>query len=342
MVSRRRIRKLAVALVLAALPSQSGSAQSLDATFEALRAADVRMLTIGQRLAIAAAPWCRMQQPAIGLALHGPAQYLGEARAQATAHFGFTSPVGVAGTVPDGAGARAGIVADDAIVSAAGKLVDALSPLKQDTPATAPIAAFDRWIAAQPPSAALRLTIRRDGRAIDATLNPRPACRARFEQRDSDAVEASADGVLVQISSRLLGDLDDEGVAVLLAHELAHNVLEHRRRLNEAGVSRGLLSGFGRNAGLFKQTEVEADILSVHILTKAGYDPALAGRFWQTFGPKRAGGLRSATHPGWRDRAATMTAEAPRVAQAGRVADLLRARDMPVDGNWQAILVRAR
>lgn len=342
MVSRSRLCKFVAAAMLAAAAPAAGAADGYAPLFERLRAADIRLQGVGERLAIAAAPWCRTVQPALGLATHGPDQYLDEARPAAVAHFGFTTPVGVAGVVPGGAAARAGVRADDAIAAIAGRPIDRLEVLAGDTRATAPLAAFDRMAATLPPAAPVRLSIERRGVPGTTTLTPVPMCRARFEQRDSEAVEASADGVLVQISSRLLTELDDDGVAVLLAHELAHNVLEHRRRLDAAGVSRGLLSGFGRNAGLFKQTEVEADLLSVHLLAKAGYDPALAGRFWRTFGPKRAGGLRAATHPGWRDRAATMAAEAGRVAEPGRLQALLAARAAPVDGNWQAILIRAR
>ncbi|PCD01671.1 peptidase M48 family protein [Sphingomonas spermidinifaciens] len=342
MVRLRRLCKLVAAVALTLIGPPSVAAEDYRPVFETLRAADTRLQTLGERLAVAAAPWCRTVQPALGIAIHGPDQYLGDARAAAIAHFGFTSPIGVAGIVPGGAAARAGVRADDSIGSIGYRSTATLAPLPSDTKATAPLAAFDRFAATLPPSAPLRLVLERSGATLSATLAPVAMCRARFEQRDSDAVEASADGILVQISAGLMNELDDDGVAVLLAHELAHNVLEHRRRLDSAGVRRGLLSGIGRNAGLFKQTEVEADILSVHILAKAGYDPALAGRFWRTFGPKRAGGLRSATHPGWRDRAATMAAEAGRVAEAGRLDTLLAARERPADGDWQAILVRAR
>lgn len=342
MVSRSWLCKLAALLMLVAAPPATVAAQDLISVFEGLRAADARLERLGERLAIAAAPWCRTVQPALGIAIHGPDQYLGDAQAPATAHFGFTTPIGVSGIVPGGAAARAGVKADDSIAAIDGRRTDRFDILPSDTRATAPLAAFDRAAATLSPAGPVRLSLQRGGKPVEAVLKTVPMCRARFEQRDADVVAASADGVLVQISSRLMDTLDDEGVAVLLAHELAHNVLEHRRRLNAAGVSRGLLAGFGRNAGLFKQTEVEADILSVHILAKAGYDPAIGGRFWQINGSKLAGGLRDATHPGWRDRAATMTAEAGRVAEPGRLADLLSARDRPADGKWQAILIRAR
>ena len=78
-----------------------------------------------------------------------------------------------------------------------------------------------------------------------------------------------------------------------------------------AGVDRGLGKPFGRSARLFKQTEVEADRLSVWLLAGAGYDPAAAGRFWTAFGQRKGRPLfQAGTHPGWRDRVASLEAEA--------------------------------
>lgn len=348
MVFRQVLRKCGMVIVAAAaLGGASKGAVTPDdyrATFEALRGADIRLQRIGERLATANVALCDRRQPALGIALHGPDQYLGDAKAAAIVHFAFSSPLGIAGTVPGGAADKAGLQADDSIVSIAARGVDTLTPGPDDTAATARLAAFDRFVATLPDATPLSIEVRRAGAVMAREVTPRPACRARFEQRDADDADVSADGVLVQISSRLLGELDDEGVAVLLAHELAHNVLSHRRRLDQAGVRRGLLAGFGRNVGLFRQTEVEADVLAVHLLARAGYDPELGARFWQSFGPRYAGGLRLRTHPAWRDRVATMTAEAPRARAAmaeGRMPALIASRDRPLDGNWQALLVEA-
>ncbi|WP_325282141.1 M48 family metallopeptidase [Sphingomonas sp.] len=332
---------------LAALLASVGAAPPEDeytATFEALRAADVRLQRIGEGLATANVALCHRRQPALGIALHGPDQYLGDAKAAAIAHFSFSTDLGIAGTVPNGAAERAGLAADDSIISIAGRRIETLERSREDTAETARLAAFDRFVASLPDAAPLTIEFRRANTSLSREVTPHPACRARFEQRAADDVDVSADGVLVQISSRLLGELDDNGVAVLLAHELAHNVLDHRRRLDEAGVSRGLFAGFGRNVGLFRQTEVEADILAVHLLARAGYDPGLGARFWQGFGPRYASGLRLRTHPAWRDRVATMTAEAPRAAAAlaaGEMPALIATRDQPLDGDWQSLLIEA-
>ena len=109
---------------------------------------------------------------------------------------------------------------------------------------------------------------------------------------------------------------DDQELASIVAHELAHIVLDHPARLTAAHVDRGLFKGFGRSARLFKQTENEADRLSVTLMANAGYDPQAAVRYWLTYGPKLddQGGLGS-THLSWRKRAELIGEEARRVAE---------------------------
>jgi predicted Zn-dependent protease len=100
-----------------------------------------------------------------------------------------------------------------------------------------------------------------------------------------------------------------------MAHELAHNVLEHRRRREEAGVRSGMMGGLGRNARVFRAQEVEADRLSVYLLDRAGFDVDAAARFWRRFGPAGLG-IDSPTHPPWRSRVAALALEAQRIREA--------------------------
>jgi Zn-dependent protease with chaperone function len=108
---------------------------------------------------------------------------------------------------------------------------------------------------------------------------------------------------------------DPQELAAIVAHELAHIVLDHPRRLTDAHVSRGLFKGFGRSGRLFKQTENEADRLSVTLMANAGYDPQAAVRYWLTYGAQLNdhGGLGS-THLPWQDRARLIAAAADQVS----------------------------
>jgi hypothetical protein len=334
-----RIVMIAFALLCLAQPSWAQDA----AWFEAMRAADLRLASTGFRLSTAAAPLCDRIEPGLGLQLHGLSQYDGTARELARAHFALTTPIGVEGVVPGSPAARASLAPNDSIVSIAG-----IAPPADiaETASTQPLAAFLSRVASLPADRPIEIVAMRGGRRIAVTVMPVPACRTRYELRIADRFDARANGELVQISSRYLEALAPELLPAAVAHELAHNILRHRERLAAAGAEFGLASGFGRNVGLFRQTEIEADILSVHLLARAGYPPRLAGRFWREAGPKiMAGMIRSRSHPALEDRIATVEAEAARFAAPGAVPPpptFFEHRDRPLDGNWRPLLVRPR
>lgn len=329
---------LTIAMFGFALPSQ---AQSQDAAmFEAMRDADLRLASTGFRLSTAAAALCDRLEPGLGLQLHTLAQYDGNARNAVRAHFGFATSTAVEGVVPESPAARAGIASNDSIVSIAG----VTAPAETAGPAsTQPLVAFLSRIADLPPTKPIEIVASRDSRTMTFVVTPVPACRTRYELRIADSFDARANGELVQITSHYLEAIDLDLLPALVAHELSHNILRHRARLAAAGAEFGLASGFGRNVGLFRQTEIEADILSVHLLARAGYPPQLAGRFWREAGPKiMAGMIRSRSHPAIEDRVATVEAEAARIAAGGATPALpafFHKRDRPLDGNWRPLLV---
>lgn len=336
-------RALIAVLLALALPASPVAAQ--DPPFEDIRAVDAEMAAIGYRLAVANAPLCDRLEPGLGLGLHTPGQYARDVRAAATRHFGFDGPVGVEAVIAGSPAAAAGVRPDDTLTGA-GTGTGAVRFAPADPAAEASTAALIRateQLATLPPDRPLTLQLRRAGAAQDVTVTPVPACRTRFEVVIGDTFQAKADGTMVQLGSRFFADYP-ELVAAPLAHELAHNILRHRARLEEKGVDYGLLSGFGRNVRYFRQTELEADILSVSLLANAGYDPRVAVRFWQAFGPSHAGGpFRSRSHPAWRDRVATIErAIAALGPDRPHRPAILAARDRPLDGDWQALLVRAR
>jgi Zn-dependent protease with chaperone function len=311
---------MALAVPLPAIAA-SGSPKASEWSLDALRAADVRVLSVGYRLATANAPFCRAIENAAGMTLHHIGQYPDAAAARAT--FGFAGDYAVLALVADGPAARAGLRTDDAIVSLNGM------PL---APPAAELAAIDQVAAYRPIAwadtrmrAALDkgpvvLGILRGGQPMAITVTGTPACRSRFELRPSDSYGASADGDIVGITVPMLSFMaDDDELAAILAHELAHNLLEHRRRLNEAGVQRGLLQQLGRNARLTLATEIEADRLSVWLMANAGYDPQASVRFWTRYGKQRGKGIFSApTHYRWKKRVGLFEAEIAKMQAAAR------------------------
>jgi len=298
----RRIVPLLAGCVAVAAPAQTS-------VFETLRGLDVRVATAAERLTVANAALCRRVQPGFGLVLHAIDQYPPTIRAQVRGAFGFAVPVAVELVVPGGPAAQAGIRADDGLVAIAGVQVaaeaapDALAA-SADT--------RDRIAArlAALPVAPVVLTIVRGGVPQAVRVSPRPACASQVEVATDRGSNAGADGETIQVGAGLVERVDEVGLALVLAHELAHNILEHRRRLATAGVRGGIVGEFGRNRRLTRIAEDQADRLSAVLLYNAGYDVAAAAGFWRTQGAALDGGVfRSRTHSGAASRARILEAE---------------------------------
>jgi len=277
------------------------------ATFDALRQVDGRMAAIAYRLTTANAPLCRSLAPTPGWAIHSLGQYDPALRDQARASFGFETPIAVEAVVPGSAAAEAGVRAGDSIVSADDRPIGSGAPGK-DASSAARDAAVEQ-IAGLPADRPLAVELMREGRTRTVTIPASPGCRSAFEVLLGPGMTASADGRIVQIGVRLFERYNDDEVAVVVAHELSHNILRHAARLEAAGVKRGLLSEVGRNGRLFRLTEDQADLLGAYLLRNAGYDPQIAVRFWHEHGGDVDGGLfRSRTHPSSSARAKALEA----------------------------------
>jgi len=223
--------------------------------------------------------------------------------------------------------------AGDSIVSVDGKRFDGSTPGKGASSATRD--ATVEAIAALPARQPLRVELRRGGVTRTVTIAASPGCRSAFEVLLGPKMEASADGRIVQIGVRFFARYSDDEVAVVVAHELSHNILHHARRLDAAGIQRGLLSEVGRNGRLFRLTEDQADLLGMYLLRNAGYDPRSAVRFWRDHGGDVDGGLfRSRTHPSSAARARALEAEIARIpadAPVPYVPPLVAEADRPLE-----------
>lgn len=314
-MSRSRI--IAAAFLLAALGADPVHAQPQASAFAALRAIDERVLTIGHRLAVGAADLCRTRQWQPGLAIHDLSQYPRAARREVGAAFNLRDGPAVLALATNGPAERAGLRRDDAILAAdAAPLPRA--PDEADSsfaPTERILDALDRAFA----DGQAVLTVRRGDATVEIAIAAESGCASRFQVIPSARLDAKADGRYVQLTSAIaqLAASDDE-MAALIAHELAHNILRHRERLNAAGIDRGLLQGFGRNARLTRETEVEADRFAVYLLDRAGFDIRGMVRWWRRLGPRTASLFGGGTHPGWRQRIATMETEIAAIEAARR------------------------
>jgi Zn-dependent protease with chaperone function len=327
--ARRKTLSLAgmVPLLLAAAPAIAATDV---VTLERLRQADLRLATIGYRLAHANAPLCDEVAPVTGIVFHAVDQYGAEEQAVARTAFGFDTSVAVEGVVPGSPAARAGVRGDDSIVSVNGRAV----PLAKGSGHVATRDAFAALLDAQPVDRPLTLVLRRGGADRTVAVPASPGCRTLFELRVGPALAAVADGRLVQISSAFLERFADPQLAVVVAHELSHNILRHHARLEAAKVSRGVFRELGRNGRLSRTTEDDADTLGAHLLRNAGWDPLLAVAFWKGPGARIDGGIfHSRTHSSAGRRAeqiAAAIAQLPADAPIPYRPPVLATRDQPL------------
>jgi len=161
-------------------------------------------------------------------------------------------------------------------------------------------ALLDRHLGTGP----VRLRILRADADVELELQAEPGCPIRARLANSTQLNAFSDGETVVVTSRLLAFVDsDDELAIVLAHELAHNVLGHAAALRQAGVPRGFLRRLGRNAAMLRQMEEDADRLAARLVAAAGFDPAAGIALWQRLERQPRGLRLFATHPGAGERA---------------------------------------
>ena len=286
-----------VALFVMAAMACPAQAQAI-APVEQLNQQDVRLATLAERMFAANNALCRTHMPLTGLILHSRDQY-GPAEAQARF---AEARVAVAQVLPGSAAEQAGVRAGDAVVSIGGTSMFDLQPEPGGLLRNAAFALLANGGA---------LVTHRNGLDLAPQIGAPTGCRGLAEIRISNSMNARTDGRIIQVDYALASSVDDPVLAVVFAHEFAHLVLDHDRRLHDAGVSTGLLAQFGRNGRLNRQMEDEADRLSVHLLANAGFDPAIAPALWRSEqGRKLAGGLlRGGTHPSANARAEALERE---------------------------------
>lgn len=315
---------LAVALLLPDVAASAEPAQNVQqvAELRELQALDQRVADIGWRLATANLALCPQQVVATGITLHTASQYVQAYRGAAQAAFGLVGDDPGVLSVAQGSPAwEAGIRPGDRLVA-----IDGV-PF---TPATAPDAKQGSYVATD--SAMQRLetipagqrpviSLIRDGAAREVVLAPVAACASRFELATGNAFNANSNGTVVQVFGRLVTALPREDLALVIAHELAHNVLGHNQAIRDRKLPKGLAALFGSGGRARRDFERVADRYGIYMTARAGFAYADAPGFWRDLAA--SGGLGAwiaATHPtpGNREKnAAAVVAEIARLQAAG-------------------------
>jgi hypothetical protein len=274
-----------VLLLLLLLPSPlpAGAAAETSSATTTLRQADARVGAVAYRLALAGRPFCPATAPLTGLLFHHLAEYLPADRPRMIALYGLDRGPGILTVLGGSPAAAAGLVAGDTLLAVDDRpfpspaaIAAAGDPKKWRVMTQASERQLDDALRAGP----ARLRLLRQGRERDLVLTAIPACPARVRLAYSGQVNAFSTAGGAVVTTAMLGFVrNDDELAVVLGHELAHGILGHPPMSN----GEGLLASFGVKAGTFWHREEEADRLGLRLMAAAGYDPGAAIPFWRRY-----------------------------------------------------------
>jgi len=158
----------------------------------------------------------------------------------------------------------------------------------------------------------LTVTVEDAGRVYELNFDGVWACRFSVHLVASDHINAYADGTRIHLTTGILRFvISDDELAFVIAHEIAHNALEHSQATRLKSALDGFLAattGEPKPAtplSVRRSLEAQADYVGMHIVARAGFDVRAAGDFWRRLIRVSATGTGShfmLTHPDTPDR----------------------------------------
>ncbi|PXA90966.1 hypothetical protein DMC47_26550 [Nostoc sp. 3335mG] len=241
-----------------------------------LRPDDLRIATIGYRLATARPELCPRLAPVSGLLLHHLGDYAPADRPELI-EAGLNRGPGILSVVADSPAAHAGIDAGDILLAVNGQSLEspvAIAAIADVKARRAAIEASEGKLLQMLERGTARLTLLRGGTTIQRMLTPVQGCLLRIRLAVSNQRQAVANGDYVIVATGLLAlARNDDELAFVIGHEMGHVQLRHRDLLQAARIPRnGALRGFGKNGELVQRTEAEADAFGGRLAIAAGYD----------------------------------------------------------------------
>lgn len=151
------------------------------------------------------------------------------------------------------------------------------------------------------------------------------SCSYNVVFRQDDKLNAQADGRRVYIHSGMIRfcETDDE-LAIVVGHELAHNMLEHIQKKQSSILFGAIVdaaiagaAGVNTNNAFMKaaamaysqEYESEADYLGVYLAGRAGYNISEAPLFWRKMAIEHPGSIMkrfNSTHPSTPERSVAL------------------------------------
>jgi beta-barrel assembly-enhancing protease len=306
---RAPIKRLCFAAMFVALLLIQ-STLALDDDIGSLLSADRRLVQVGRRLARGGVGLCASQVSNPGWVIADVEQFPPSLRRRLRALGSLQEFPRIVWVEPDSAADRAEVRAGDDLLAVGGAVIPGTPSVRASR------SRMDRIERSEPSGSVL---VRRGSARLTLKLGPEPGCSSHFVIGQATGLRGvSSNGRLVGISFEMLNYVaNDDELALILAHELAHNILGHNK-----GVPSFRAAGEDRSGRSKKSREAEADRWALYLMARAGYDVSVAPGFWRRWGPKTSFGIfNSGSHPGWRERADAAEAEIARIKaqqQAGQ------------------------
>lgn len=257
-------------------PALGAVATAAPATAIPGREEDARVEQFAFRLAVAGRARCTTLEPNLGLVLQHLSQFELNDRPGMIAEQSLDRGPGVIVVVPDGPADMAGIRPGDVLLAIDGRALP---------PEIAPSAPFDasraharadtiQYLLAGAGTHRFTISLLRRTMVSVVNVAPLDVCPAHVHLARSNQRNAYADGRHVLLTTGLLSRLrNDDELAFVIAHEMAHNILHHAAIMLGGNVKHGLGRTLGRSGRIVRETEREADALGGELMIDAGFDP---------------------------------------------------------------------
>jgi membrane-associated protease RseP (regulator of RpoE activity) len=282
-----------------------------------------RMATLQDRLYKVAAPLLidnaelctRHARNLLGFTAKNRHTYPGSYNEAAHMVLGMGERLQVTNVLVGSGAAKAGLRQGDELVAAGGKpLPTGPNALSQAGAVFGPIVTRQ---------ATLPLTVERDGRTRELTIPVTRACAFGIELGNADNVNAYADGQRIMVTRGMMGfTQNDQELAYVLAHTMAHNMLGHAanqrnaatigsiiENLTRVSPDTSMLIGSGGIKAMPPALDASAERLAIYLLARADYRIENVDEFWKRFAatyPATVLNGHGANHPSLAQRLAAI------------------------------------
>ena len=173
---------------------------------------------------------------------------------------------------------------------------------------------FEERLSELPPGERVLLEIERDGEPLELDYSPQTACSYKvLYLNENSEINAYADGQLVAVTRGMMRfTKDDRELALVVSHEIAHNLMDHVKkqqgnRLLGTLLDLTLAALTGFYGSLFndlahlsfsREFEQEADYVGLYLMARTGYALEGVTDFWRRMSVEHTSGIDiSTTHP---------------------------------------------